>query len=132
MRTSACVYDLIGNRTAAANDYVYGLDLSGGLLSLTVNGEPATLNMFYAYDANGNVGQLLNAADGTEIKTRYEYDPYEKTLSYPQELRPKTIPSASPRSTSTRKLASTTMGKDTTHQDLAVGGAAILQEKVRP
>ncbi|MCP4107549.1 MAG: hypothetical protein GY749_18735 [Desulfobacteraceae bacterium] len=30
---------------------------------------------YYLYDANGNVGQLANAADGS-IAAHYEYDPF--------------------------------------------------------
>ncbi len=30
---------------------------------------------YYFHDANGNVGQLVNAADGS-IAAHYEYDPY--------------------------------------------------------
>ncbi|MCP4109682.1 MAG: hypothetical protein GY749_29880 [Desulfobacteraceae bacterium] len=30
---------------------------------------------YYFYDANGNVGQLVNATDGS-IAAHYEYDPF--------------------------------------------------------
>jgi RHS repeat-associated protein len=68
------------------NSYVYGLDLSGsiqgagtigGLLSavLTKNEEPGTKNLvFYFYDANGNVSDLLTT-NGTSL-AHYEFDPY--------------------------------------------------------
>ncbi|MBN1907301.1 MAG: RHS repeat-associated core domain-containing protein [Deltaproteobacteria bacterium] len=60
--------------------YIYGLDLSqstegaggvGGLLSVVDSGEA----YLFLYDANGNVGQLLKASDGT-ISAHYEYDPF--------------------------------------------------------
>ena len=35
----------------------------------------ATASYHYLYDANGNVGQLINAADGS-IAAHYEYDPF--------------------------------------------------------
>ena len=34
---------------------------------------------FYLYDANGNVGQLINVADGT-IDATYEYDPFGRLV----------------------------------------------------
>jgi RHS repeat-associated protein len=62
--------------------YVWGLDLSGtlhgaggigGLLSKTNDLTGTTfLSM---YDANGNAGQLVDAADGSRAAT-YEYDPF--------------------------------------------------------
>jgi RHS repeat-associated protein len=60
--------------------YVWGLDLSqsvegaggvGGLLSVVDSGDVYN----YFYDANGNVGQLIKASDGT-ISAHYEYDPF--------------------------------------------------------
>jgi RHS repeat-associated protein len=68
--------------------FTWGLDLSGslqgaggvgGLLSLTTtdNGQPTT--NYPAYDGNGNVMSLVNAAAGAE-SARYEYDPFGNTL----------------------------------------------------
>jgi RHS repeat-associated protein len=60
--------------------YVWGLDLSqtiddaGGIGGLVAN-ITATDNYFYTYDANGNVGQVIDIADGS-IKAAYEYDPF--------------------------------------------------------
>ena len=60
--------------------YVWGLDLSqslqgaggiGGLVCRVSGGEVR----HYFYDANGNVGQLVDPEDGA-ITTRYEYDPF--------------------------------------------------------
>ena len=69
--------------------YTWGLDLSqslegaggiGGLLAVHDETDPNTpLNYTYVYDANGNVGQLLDLSAGTvndAITTHYEYDPY--------------------------------------------------------
>ena len=60
--------------------YVWGLDLSqsiqgaggiGGLVCRVFGGEVR----HYFYDANGNVGQMVNPADGA-VSARYEYDPF--------------------------------------------------------
>lgn len=66
------------------DDFVWGLDLSGSLqgaggiggLLLWKNDRG---HFLYVYDANGNVGQLVNAATGA-IAARYEYDPYGNVL----------------------------------------------------
>ena len=61
--------------------FVWGLDLSqslqgaGGLLT---KAESATTHA-YLFDANGNVGQLVNTATGS-VDAQYEYDPYGNTL----------------------------------------------------
>ena len=60
--------------------YVWGTDLSGsmqgaggvgGLLEVSYYGS-ATTNCFPAFDGNGNVAALINAADGT-VAANYEY-----------------------------------------------------------
>jgi RHS repeat-associated protein len=64
---------------ARIRSYVWGNDLSGstqgggvgGLLEVSYYGT-ATTNCFPAYDGNGNVAALINAADGT-IAANYEY-----------------------------------------------------------
>jgi RHS repeat-associated protein len=65
--------------------YAWGLDLSqslqgaggvGGLIAVVDNDSAVD---FYLYDANGNVGQLISAADGT-INAHYEYDPFGRLL----------------------------------------------------
>jgi RHS repeat-associated protein len=86
----------------AVRKYTWGLDLSGslhaaggigGLLAMQDNsggtgqggsgGQGGTgvspVNYVYLYDANGNVGQLVNMADGN-LAARYEYDPYGNAL----------------------------------------------------
>jgi len=64
--------------------YVWGLDLSqsiqgaggiGGLVCRVAGGEVR----HYLYDANGNVGQVVNPADGA-VTARYEYDPFGKAI----------------------------------------------------
>ncbi|NNG00202.1 MAG: hypothetical protein HKM93_12530, partial [Desulfobacteraceae bacterium] len=68
----------------ASKYYVWGLDLSqsmqgaggiGGLIAVIDNG--TTHN--FCYDANGNVGQLINAATGT-ITAHYEYQPFGELI----------------------------------------------------
>lgn len=67
--------------------YMRGTDLSdspqgaggaGGLLEVSYYGE-VTTNCFVAYDGNGNVVALLNAADGS-VAANYEYDPFGQTI----------------------------------------------------
>jgi RHS repeat-associated protein len=71
--------------------YVWGSDLSGqtgsalngaggvgGLLEITYYGS-STTNCFPAYDGNGNVAALINAADGT-VAANYEYGPFGEVI----------------------------------------------------
>ena len=69
---------------AVLRTYVWGLDLSGttqgaggvgGLLMV----EDGTNKYVTAYDGNGNVSALLNAADGT-LEAKYEYGAFGETL----------------------------------------------------
>jgi len=66
--------------SSLVRSYVWGTDLSGsqqgaggvgGLLAVSYYGSTTT-NCFVAYDGNGNVAGLINAADGT-IAANYEY-----------------------------------------------------------
>jgi len=66
---------------------VWGTDLSGspqgaggvgGLLEVSSVGT-ATTNCFVAYDGNGNVAALVNAADGTVVGN-YEYGPFGEVI----------------------------------------------------
>jgi RHS repeat-associated protein len=69
------------------NSYAWGLDLSGtlqgaggigGLAAMITGGS----SYYYLYDANGNVSQVINPADGyTAFRAKYEYDPYGKMIS---------------------------------------------------
>ncbi len=67
--------------------YVWGSDLSGsmqgaggvgGLLEASYYGS-ATTNCFPAFDGNGNVAALVNAADGT-VAANYEYGPFGELI----------------------------------------------------
>ena len=69
---------------SSTNSYVYGLDLSGtsqgagtigGILAANFNGTTA----FYAYDANGNVTDLVGT--NGEFLAQYQFDPYGNTIS---------------------------------------------------
>jgi hypothetical protein len=69
-----------------SNFYVWGLEFSdtlqdagsiGGLLFKT---NSLTLKTYlYTFDANGNVGQLVDASTGT-LAAHYEYDPFGNVL----------------------------------------------------
>jgi RHS repeat-associated protein len=50
----------------------------GGLLKQTYVGAAVT-NSFVAFDGNGNVGGLVNAADGTSV-AQYEYGPFGELI----------------------------------------------------
>ena len=76
------IQELDGNDPAHAvqKSYVWGLDLSqsiqgaggvGGLLAMTENGN----TYLYCHDANGNVGRMINASDGS-VAAAYEYAPF--------------------------------------------------------
>ncbi|MCP4345871.1 MAG: RHS repeat-associated core domain-containing protein [Desulfobacterales bacterium] len=74
------------SQPATEKYYVWGLDLSRSLQGAGgIGGLIATLDKqagvvyYYLYDANGNVGQLANAADGS-IAAHYEYDPFGNTI----------------------------------------------------
>ncbi len=51
----------------------------GGLVALADVQTGTTGTVYYLYDANGNVGQLVNAANGS-IAAHYEYDPYGNVI----------------------------------------------------
>jgi RHS repeat-associated protein len=72
---------------AKVRTYVWGTDLSGslagaggvgGLLKVTYYGSTTT-NAFVAYDGNGNVAALADAANGT-VAARYEYGPFAEPI----------------------------------------------------
>jgi RHS repeat-associated protein len=69
------------------NSFMWGLDLSGspqgaggvgGLLEVVYHGTQTT-NAFVAFDGNGNVAALVNAADGNTV-ARYEYGPFGEVI----------------------------------------------------
>jgi RHS repeat-associated protein len=68
--------------------YTRGLDLSGslegaggigGILGITLNTEPGTLNASYFYDGNGNVIDLVG--DDGSSQAHYQYSPFGDRLS---------------------------------------------------
>ncbi len=68
--------------------FVWGLDLSqtlqgaggiGGLICAVDSSSGSSQTYQYFYDGNGNVGQVVNSADGT-IVASYTYDPFGKTI----------------------------------------------------
>jgi RHS repeat-associated protein len=72
---------------ALARSYLWGSDLSGmpqsaggvgGLLEVAYYGS-STTNAFPAYDGNGNVAALINAADGKTVAA-YEYGPFGEVI----------------------------------------------------
>jgi RHS repeat-associated protein len=76
----------------SANTLLYsfrwGTDLSGtmqgaggvgGLISMTVHTGGNAGTYFYAFDGNGNVAALINAADGS-VSARYEYGPFGELI----------------------------------------------------
>jgi RHS repeat-associated protein len=79
--------ELNGTNNAVIRSYVWGSDLSGtmqgaggvsGLLKVAYNGAQTT-NCFVAFDGNGNVAALADAAS-TNILTQYEYGPFGELL----------------------------------------------------
>jgi RHS repeat-associated protein len=80
-------WNLIGQideATGVKLSFAWGIDLSGtpqgaggvgGLLAMTVHNGTNAGTYFYAYDGNGNVAAVINAADGSEA-ARYEYGPF--------------------------------------------------------
>ena len=91
--TNNFVYDgwnlisILNPQSSILELFVWGSDLSGstqgaggvgGLLEVSYKGS-ATTNCFPAFDGNGNVAALVNAADGT-ILANYEYGPFGEVI----------------------------------------------------
>jgi RHS repeat-associated protein len=81
------VQESINHQPSTTNYYVWGLDLSGslqgaggigGLLAGTFGGTTSVSSAFYCHDANGNVGQLVDA-DGA-LLAHYEYSSFGETV----------------------------------------------------
>jgi RHS repeat-associated protein len=77
----------VGTSGALVRSYVWGNDLSGslqgaggvgGLLEVSYYGS-STTNCFPAFDGNGNVMALVNAADGTSV-ANYAYGPFGELM----------------------------------------------------
>jgi RHS repeat-associated protein len=75
---------IVDNANAATHSFTWGTDLSGslqgsggvgGLLSIKIHSGPNAGTYFDAYDGNGNVIALVNAANGAIVAT-YEYSPF--------------------------------------------------------
>jgi len=74
-----------GTGQQTIKSYIWGLDLSGstqgaggigGLIAVVDEvGEGVGEVYYYAYDGNGNVGQVVGSVDGS-VGAHYEYDPY--------------------------------------------------------
>ncbi len=100
-RSDVLATEVVPNSITTHRSYTWGLDLAGqhgsvnsleaaggigGLLAMCDPDDPCdpadTAGDFvYTYDANGNVGQLLDLTPtswdaGTVMVARYEYDPY--------------------------------------------------------
>jgi RHS repeat-associated protein len=81
------VAELNATNNAVIRSYLWGNDLSGtmqgagGVGGLLFIGDVASTNGYYApaYDGNGNVSALVNAADGT-VAAQYEYGPFGEVL----------------------------------------------------
>lgn len=80
-----CLAELNATNDAVVRTYLWGLDLSGTLTGaggvgglLAVNSAVGGVH-FAAYDGNGNVESLVNAADCT-VSAVYEYGPFGQTL----------------------------------------------------
>ncbi|HEY5912156.1 MAG TPA: RHS repeat-associated core domain-containing protein [Verrucomicrobiae bacterium] len=80
----------LNSQLSPINAFLWGLDLSGsfqgaggvgGLLSVwdssTLNNQPST--HFAAYDGNGNVAALIDAADG-DVVARYDFGPFGELI----------------------------------------------------
>ena len=72
------------------SSYTWGNDLSGsqqgaggvgGLLEMNYHGS-ATTNYFPAFEGDGNVAALINAADGTVV-ANYEYGAFGESMIEP-------------------------------------------------
>jgi RHS repeat-associated protein len=98
VRTNLFIYDgwnliaeIQNSRSSSVlstNFYVWGLDLSGslqgaggigGLVSAVLDGPSSNSMVFYAYDANGNVADVINGDTGA-IAAHYEYSPFGETV----------------------------------------------------
>jgi RHS repeat-associated protein len=67
---------------AGQNGSINSIDAAGGIGGLLATYDAgSTKSYLYFYDANGNVGQLLDRSDGSP-DARYEYDAYGNTIAF--------------------------------------------------
>ncbi|HEY1660839.1 MAG TPA: RHS repeat-associated core domain-containing protein [Verrucomicrobiae bacterium] len=91
--TNTFLYDgwnlvsILNSPSSIFESFLWGSDLSGsqqgaggvgGLLEVSCYGT-STTNCFPAYDGNGNVSALINAADGT-LAANYDYGPFGEPI----------------------------------------------------
>ena len=91
--TNCFLYDgwnllaILNPQSSILDSFVWGSDLSGsmqgaggvgGLLEVSYYGA-STTNCFPAFDGNGNLAALVNAADGT-LLANYEYGPFGEVI----------------------------------------------------
>jgi RHS repeat-associated protein len=78
---------IVNPQSSIIQSFMWGLDLSGsmqgaggvgGLLEVSYHGS-STTNCFAAYDGNGNLTALINAADGTAV-ANYEYGAFGEPI----------------------------------------------------
>jgi RHS repeat-associated protein len=78
---------ILNSQSAILTAFTWGSDLSGsiqgaggvgGLVSLSYRGTTTT-NCFAAFDGNGNLAALVNAADGSLVAS-YEYGPFGEVI----------------------------------------------------
>jgi len=119
---------------AATKKYAWGLDLAGsgdnpkidgvagigGLLAVRDVGQ--SKSFVYFYDGNGNVGQLVNLADGSTV-AKYEYDAYGNS-PHPEPM-PRRMSCASARSSGMMRPAWGTGGIGTMTWTSVAGSAGI-------
>jgi RHS repeat-associated protein len=82
------VFTVTGSTLIVKESNLWGLDLSGtlqgaggvsGLLSVTINNQPSTINLFPAYDGNGNIIAWTDSNGVT--KQRIDYDPFGNVVT---------------------------------------------------
>jgi len=72
--------DLSGLSGNASASGVHGAGGIGGLLAVEETATTGSPEYWFFYDANGNVGQVVNHATGYAVAAHYEYDPYGNVI----------------------------------------------------
>jgi RHS repeat-associated protein len=73
--------DLSGQSGAASVPGIHGAGGIGGLLAVEETATEGSPEYWFFYDANGNVGQIVNNAAGYTVAAHYEYDPYGHVIT---------------------------------------------------